>query len=68
MRLMAQDAREAEAETGRLFELRAGAVAICSGAWSPNLVRLIGIDTPSDAVRRQICLVEAALPTWPHTA
>ena len=59
MRLMAQDAREAEAETGRLFELRAGAVAICSGAWSPNLVRLIGIDTPSDAVRRQICLVDS---------
>jgi sarcosine oxidase subunit beta len=59
MRLMAQDAREAEAETGRLLELRAEAVAICSGAWSPNLTRLLGIDTPTHAVRRQICLVDS---------
>ncbi len=58
MRLMAQDAREAEAETGHLFELRAGALAICCGAWSPNLVKLLGIDTPTEAVRRQICLVD----------
>jgi sarcosine oxidase, subunit beta len=59
MRLMAQDAREAEAETGRLFELRAGKVAICSGAWSPNLVKLLGIDTATEVLRRQICLVDS---------
>jgi glycine/D-amino acid oxidase-like deaminating enzyme len=58
MRLMAQDARQAEAETGRLFELRADAVAICCGAWSPNLTKLLGVETPTDAVRRQICLVD----------
>ncbi|HZY60867.1 MAG TPA: FAD-binding oxidoreductase [Candidatus Binataceae bacterium] len=58
MRLMAQDAREAEAETGHLFELRADALAICSGAWSPNLVKLLGIDTPTEAIRRQICVVD----------
>jgi sarcosine oxidase, subunit beta len=58
LRLMAQDEREAEAETGRLFELRAAKVAICSGAWSPNLVKLLGINTPTEAVRRQICLVD----------
>jgi glycine/D-amino acid oxidase-like deaminating enzyme len=58
LRLMAQDAREAEAETGRLFELRADALAICCGAWSPNLIKLLGIDTPTEAVRRQICLVD----------
>jgi sarcosine oxidase subunit beta len=59
MRLMAQDERDGEPETGHLFELRAGAVAICCGAWSPNLVKLLGIDTPSEAVRRQICLVDS---------
>ncbi len=57
-RLMAQDAREAEPETGHLFELRAGALTICAGAWSPNLIKLLGIDTPTEAVRRQICLVD----------
>ncbi len=59
MRLMAQDVREAEAETGRLFELRAASAAICCGAWSPNLVRLLGVETPAEAVRRQICLVDS---------
>jgi sarcosine oxidase subunit beta len=58
LRLMAQDVRQAEAETGHLFELRAVALAICSGAWSPNLVRLLGIDTPTEAVRRQVCVVD----------
>jgi glycine/D-amino acid oxidase-like deaminating enzyme len=59
MRLMAQDARDAEAATGHLFELRASKVAICCGAWSPNLVKLLGIETPTEAVRRQICLVDS---------
>ncbi len=59
MRLMAQDARDTEAETGHLFELRASAAVICCGAWSPNLVKLLGIDTPTQAVRRQICLVDS---------
>jgi sarcosine oxidase subunit beta len=58
LRLMAQDARDAQPETGRLFELRAGALAICSGAWSPNLVKLLGVDTPAEAIRRQICVVD----------
>jgi glycine/D-amino acid oxidase-like deaminating enzyme len=59
MRLMAQDARAAEPETGRMFELRAGCAAICCGAWSPNLTRLVGVETPTEAVRRQICLVDS---------
>ncbi len=58
LRLMAQDARNAQAETGHLFELRAGALAICSGAWSPDLVKLLGVDTPTEAIRRQICVVD----------
>jgi sarcosine oxidase, subunit beta len=59
LRLMAQDARgDAQPEMGHLFELRAGALAICCGAWSPNLVKLLGIDTPAEAIRRQICVVD----------
>jgi glycine/D-amino acid oxidase-like deaminating enzyme len=58
MRLMARDEREAEPETGLLFELRADALVICAGAWSPNLIKLLGVENLTEAVRRQICLVD----------
>jgi glycine/D-amino acid oxidase-like deaminating enzyme len=59
MRLMAQDARQAEPELGRVFDLRAERVAVCCGAWSPNIINLLGIETPTEAVRRQVCLVDS---------
>ena len=58
MRMMAQDARDAEAETGRLFELHAAAAVICAEAWAPNLIALVGKSTPTEAIRRQVCLVD----------
>ncbi|SRR5579875_2450585 len=59
MRLMSQDARQTEPELGRIFNLRADRAAICCGAWSPNIIRLLGIETPTEAVRRQVCLVDS---------
>lgn len=58
MRLMAQDER-GEAESGRPFELRADHLVITGGAWSGNVLRLLGLDSFSRAIRRQICLVES---------
>ncbi|MGH7907026.1 MAG: NAD(P)/FAD-dependent oxidoreductase, partial [Candidatus Binataceae bacterium] len=57
VRLMTQDG-PGEAETGRIFELRAGAVAITGGAWSDNTLRLLGLNGLSQPIRRQICLVD----------
>ena len=56
-RLMTQDGR-GEAESGHLLELRAAAIVIASGAWSSNVLNLIGLDSPTEAVRRQICVVD----------
>ncbi len=56
-RLMTQDGR-GEAEPGHLLELRASAVVIAGGAWSSNVLKLIGSDTPTEAIRRQICVVD----------
>jgi sarcosine oxidase subunit beta len=57
-RLMTQDGR-GEAEAGRELELKASAMAITSGAWSSNVLRLIGLDSPTEAIRRQICVVDS---------
>jgi sarcosine oxidase subunit beta len=56
-RLMTQDGR-GEAEPGHLLELRASAVVIAGGAWSSNVLKLVGSDTPTEAIRRQICVVD----------
>jgi sarcosine oxidase subunit beta len=55
-RMMAQDERGSP-QGGRLLELRCSALAICAGAWSPNLLKLAALDSPTEAVRRQVCLV-----------
>ncbi len=57
-RMMTQDGR-GESERGHLFELRAEAIAITAGAWSENALKLIGLETLSSAVRRQICIVDS---------
>ncbi|HVC44295.1 MAG TPA: FAD-binding oxidoreductase [Candidatus Binataceae bacterium] len=56
-RLMTEDGPGA-AEPGRLIELRAGAVAITTGAWSDNALRIFGLRNYSESVRRQICLAD----------
>jgi len=49
---------EVAARPGRPFELRAEAVAITTGAWSDNLLRIFGLDNYSEPIRRQISLVD----------
>jgi sarcosine oxidase subunit beta len=57
MRMMTEDG-PGEAAPGRLFELRAAAVAITTGAWSDNALALFGLRNYSESIRRQICLVD----------
>jgi sarcosine oxidase, subunit beta len=57
MRMMTEDG-PGEAETGRLIELRAAAVLITGGAWSPHPLKLLGLKNLSQPVRRQICIVD----------
>lgn len=57
IRMMAGDAVAAVPE-GERFELEADAVAITAGAWAGNLMRLFGLQSYSDPIRRQICLVD----------
>jgi sarcosine oxidase subunit beta len=47
-----------EAEPGKVFELEAAAVAITTGAWSDNALRLFGLRNYSEPVRRQVCIVD----------
>jgi sarcosine oxidase subunit beta len=53
-----------EAAPGRLFELRAATVAITTGAWSDNVLRLFQLKNYSEPVRRQICLVDNRLTNF----
>jgi FAD-dependent oxidoreductase domain-containing protein 1 len=57
-RLMAQDERGA-ACPGHPIELRGSCLVITGGAWSGNVLMLVGLDSPSEAVRRQVCLVQS---------
>jgi glycine/D-amino acid oxidase-like deaminating enzyme len=61
-RMLTQDGA-GEAGRGRLIELNADAVAITVGAWAPNVLRMVGLDSPTQAVRRQICLVDSRATT-----
>jgi FAD-dependent oxidoreductase domain-containing protein 1 len=61
-RMLTQDG-PGEPAMGRLFELRAQAVAITVGAWAPNVLKLVGLDSPTQAVRRQICIVDSRVTT-----
>jgi len=56
-RLMSDD-RQGEPQTGKLFELCSGAVAITTGAWSDNALRLFGLPNYTEPIRRQLCLVD----------
>ena len=57
VRMMTEDG-PGEAASGRLFELRANAVAVTTGAWSDNALRLFGLSSHSEPIRRQICLID----------
>lgn len=56
-RLMSEDG-PGEAAAGHTIELAADAVAITTGAWSDNALRLFGLENFSHAIRRQICLID----------
>ncbi|HVN63729.1 MAG TPA: FAD-binding oxidoreductase [Candidatus Binataceae bacterium] len=58
VRMMTQDG-PGEAETGRISDLRADAIAIAGGAWSPSALRLLQLRNWSKPIRRQICLVDS---------
>ena len=55
--LMTDEGRAAT-PIGEPFELRADTVAITTGAWSDRMLRSFGLENYSEAVRRQICLVD----------
>jgi sarcosine oxidase, subunit beta len=57
VRMMTEDG-PGEAESGRLFDLRADTVAITTGAWSDNALAIFGLKNYSESIRRQICLVD----------
>jgi sarcosine oxidase subunit beta len=56
-RLMSEDG-PGEPQAGRLFEMRSATVAITTGAWSDNALRLFGLRNYSAPVRRQLSLVD----------
>ena len=56
-RLLAPEGEPRE-PSGQMLELRAERLIIASGAWSPKLLKLLGVETPTEAVRRQVCLVD----------
>jgi sarcosine oxidase subunit beta len=58
VRMMTEDG-PGEAAAGHLLEIKADAVAITGGAWSPSALRLVGLKNLSEPIRRQICLVDS---------
>jgi FAD-dependent oxidoreductase domain-containing protein 1 len=60
MRLMAQD-EPGEAESGRLFDLKADSIVVAGGAWSARVLKLLGLENLSEPIRRQICVVDNRL-------
>ncbi|MGH7864220.1 MAG: NAD(P)/FAD-dependent oxidoreductase [Candidatus Binataceae bacterium] len=57
VRMLSEDER-GEAQTGQVFELSAGAVAVAGGAWSKQVLKLLNLDSPSEPVRRQISVAD----------
>jgi sarcosine oxidase subunit beta len=57
MRMMTQDG-PGEAEVGHLETLEAEAIVIAGGAWSRNVLRLLGLKDYSEPIRRQISLID----------
>jgi FAD-dependent oxidoreductase domain-containing protein 1 len=56
-RMMTQDG-PGEAETGRIIAINADAIVLAGGAWAPAAMKLLNIRNWTEAVRRQICLVD----------
>ncbi len=61
-RLLTQD-DGGEPAFGRPIEIRADAIAIAAGAWAPNVLRLASLDSPTAAVRRQLCVADSRTVT-----
>jgi glycine/D-amino acid oxidase-like deaminating enzyme len=61
-RMMTQD-DAGEPGRGHLVEICAQTIAITVGAWAPNLLKMVGLDSPTQAVRRQICIVDSRATT-----
>jgi len=57
MRMMTQDG-PGEAEVGHLEKLEADALVIAGGAWSRNVLGLLGLKDYSEPIRRQISVVD----------
>lgn len=58
IRMMTQDG-PGDAETGRIFDLRADSIVITGGAWSPHVLELLGLKNWSNPIRRQVCVVDS---------
>ena len=57
LRMMTQDG-PGEAETGRVFELNSDSIVVAGGAWSPTVLKLLGLRNWSQPIRRQVCIVD----------
>jgi sarcosine oxidase subunit beta len=62
MRMLSQD-ESGDPAIGRTVEIKASTIAITVGAWAPNLLKMIGLDSPTQAVRRQVCMVDCRATT-----
>ena len=62
VRMLSQD-QSGDPALGRTIEIAAAAVAITVGAWAPNVLKMIGLDSPTQAVRRQVCIVDCRATT-----
>jgi len=62
LRMLTQRKRGEPAE-GTLTEIKADALAITAGAWAPNVLKLVGLTSPTAAVRRQICIADCRATT-----
>jgi glycine/D-amino acid oxidase-like deaminating enzyme len=63
VRMMTEDG-PGEAVSGHIFEIRASNIAITTGAWSDNALRLVGLKNYSEPVRRQVCLIDNRLTNF----
>ena len=57
IRMMTEDG-PGEAEVGHLEKLESDAIVIAGGAWSRNVLRLLGLKDYSEPIRRQISVVD----------
>ncbi len=50
--------RDGVLDGAEVFEVRAGLLVVAAGAWSGEVLRMLGLDCPGVPVRRQICIVD----------